>query len=156
MLQTERQQEIADHCLGWYPPAPCEGPPSIVGLPPDDWVMEAKLDGCRVVVWNGRVYTRHGTLLSPAKGAAQVLDALRPLGNGVMVEGEWAAKEGTLTCLICRLIQAPTTSATAILPCLGPRLAGMVGQFLSALSPARPLTSPRSTTYGGRTVKEWS
>lgn len=50
--------------LGWFPPAPAPGPASIVDLPGDDWSMEPKVNGCRVLVSSEGIYTRLGTPLT--------------------------------------------------------------------------------------------
>ena len=36
--------------LPWFPPAPAPGPASILSLSPDDWVMQPKIDGMRVII----------------------------------------------------------------------------------------------------------
>ncbi len=81
-------------CLGWFPPAPSEAPAGIVDLAPDDWALEVKINGCRVIVSAGQVWTRQGTPLSRPKGAQRVL-ALAG-GLGCTVEGEWVNATGKL------------------------------------------------------------
>jgi ATP-dependent DNA ligase len=73
--------------LGWYPPAPMEGPLAMLDLPPDDWAIEPKMNGCRVIIAGGEVWTRQGTPLTKGKGR----EALLPLANVCMgtLEGEW-------------------------------------------------------------------
>lgn len=44
--------------LTWFPPAPDEGAISILQLPPDDWVLEPKYDGIRVLWYEGEAWTR--------------------------------------------------------------------------------------------------
>lgn len=55
--------------------------------------MEPKIDGARVVWWQGECYTRKGEVLSKAKGA----DVLRELLNNITVtlEGEWVQRNQT-------------------------------------------------------------
>jgi ATP-dependent DNA ligase len=78
--------------LPWFPPAPAAGPASILSLPPDDWVMQPKIDGIRVIVYRGQPFTRLGQPLSESKGAA----ALRAMFKDVeaTLDGEWVSKEG--------------------------------------------------------------
>src|SRR5262245_3871058 len=78
--------------LPWYPPAPAPGPASILSLPPDDWVMQPKIDGIRVIIYCGEPFTRLGQPLSPSKGA----DKLRAMFAGFdqTLDGEWVAQEG--------------------------------------------------------------
>ena len=78
--------------LPWYPPAPASGPASILSLPPDDWLMQPKIDGIRVIIYKGEPFTRLGQPLSPSKGA----DKLRAMfaGLDVTLDGEWVAQEG--------------------------------------------------------------
>jgi ATP-dependent DNA ligase len=78
--------------LPWFPPAPAPGPASILSLPPDDWVMQPKIDGIRVIIYRGEPFTRLGQPLSGSKGAA----CLRSMFAGVKetLDGEWVAKEG--------------------------------------------------------------
>jgi ATP-dependent DNA ligase len=78
--------------LGFFPPQPSEGPLSILDLPPDDWTIQAKLDGCRVVISGGKVFTRQGTLLGKPKGAGRI-----PTKFPQTVEGEWVLKTGILS-----------------------------------------------------------
>ena len=40
--------------LPWFQPAPAAGPASILSLPPDDWVMQPKIDGIRVLIYRGQ------------------------------------------------------------------------------------------------------
>src|SRR5262245_28828713 len=78
--------------LPWYPPAPASGPASLLKLPPDDWALEPKLDGIRVIVLGGRIFTRQGTLLHSSKGAA----ALAKIVAGIpwTLDGEWVMSTG--------------------------------------------------------------
>jgi hypothetical protein len=50
--------------LPWFPPAPAAGPASILSLPPDDWVMQPKIDGIRVIIYRGQPFTH---LASPVR-----------------------------------------------------------------------------------------
>jgi ATP-dependent DNA ligase len=79
--------------LPWFPPAPAPGPASILSLPPDDWVMQPKIDGIRVIIYRGEPFTRLGELLSVSKGAA----AVRTMFSGLKetLDGEWVPKAGT-------------------------------------------------------------
>ncbi len=79
--------------LTFYPPDPAEGPESILGLPPDDWALEPKLNGIRVVWAEGRAWTRQGRPLTPAKGAARLAAALA--GVDAVLDGEWLPAVGT-------------------------------------------------------------
>jgi hypothetical protein len=74
--------------LPWFPPAPAPAPASILSLPPDDWVMQPKIDGIR----GGQPFNRLGEPLSDSKGAA----TLRAMFKGVDVtlDGEWVPGEG--------------------------------------------------------------
>ena len=56
--------------LPWFPPAPAPGPASILSLPPDDWVMQPKIDGIRVIIYGGQPFNRMGEPLSAGNGAA--------------------------------------------------------------------------------------
>jgi ATP-dependent DNA ligase len=78
--------------LPWFPPAPAAGPASILSLPPDDWVMQPKIDGIRVIMYRGQPFTRLGQPLSNSKGA----HALRTMFAGFeeTLDGEWVSKEG--------------------------------------------------------------
>ena len=78
--------------LPWFPPAPAPGPASILSLPPDDWVMQPKIDGIRVIIYRGEPFNRLGEPLSASKGAA----TLRAMFKGVDVtlDGEWVPGEG--------------------------------------------------------------
>jgi ATP-dependent DNA ligase len=80
--------------LPWFPPAPAPGPASLLQLPPDDWAMEPKVDGIRVIIVAGETYTRQGTVLSPGKGAA----LLRKLVASVeeTLDAEWVPGDGEL------------------------------------------------------------
>ena len=84
--------------LTWFPPAPIEGPRGIVDLPPDDWAMEAKINGCRVLVSSAGVWTRQGTPLTKPKGAETIrqLTAAWPWDKTAMIEGEWEASTARL------------------------------------------------------------
>jgi ATP-dependent DNA ligase len=76
----------------WFPPAPAPGPASILSLPPDDWVMQPKIDGIRVIIYRREPFTRFGQRLSRSKRAA----VLREMFAGVSetLDGEWVPKEG--------------------------------------------------------------
>jgi ATP-dependent DNA ligase len=78
--------------LPWFPPAPAPGPASILSLPPDDWVMQPKIDGIRVIIYRGYPFTRLGQPLSNIKGAV----CLRAMFAGFeeTLDGEWVSKEG--------------------------------------------------------------
>jgi ATP-dependent DNA ligase len=73
--------------LPWFPPAPAAGPTSILSLPPDDWALEPKIDGIRVIWLDGFPFTRQGTLLSPSKGADRLTQLLAELPHAL--DGEW-------------------------------------------------------------------
>jgi ATP-dependent DNA ligase len=77
--------------LPWFPPAPAAGPASILSLPPDDWVMQPKIDGIRVIMYGGEPFNRLGQPLSHSKGA----DLLRTMFKGldVTLDGEWVPEE---------------------------------------------------------------
>jgi len=79
--------------LPWFPPAPAAGPLSILDLPPDEWALEPKIDGIRVIWLEGRVYTRHGMLLSLSKGADKLVGLLK--GIDVTLDGEWVPFQDT-------------------------------------------------------------
>lgn len=74
--------------LPWFPPAPSEGPASILRLPGDDYALEVKVNGCRVIWFQGMPFTRLGKILAPSKGAAQLSAILR--GITETLDGEWA------------------------------------------------------------------
>jgi ATP-dependent DNA ligase len=78
--------------LPWFPPAPAAGPASILSLPPDDWVMQPKIDGIRVIIYRGQPFTGLGEPLSTCKGAA----TLRAMFRGFIqtLDGEWVPGEG--------------------------------------------------------------
>jgi len=81
--------------LPWFPPAPSPGPATLLELPPDDWVMEPKLDGIRIILYEGVPYVRQGTPLSPSKGGAALAKlgaALRGKGITATIDGEWLPK----------------------------------------------------------------
>jgi ATP-dependent DNA ligase len=84
--------------LGWFPPAPVAGPASLTHLPGDDWSMEPKVNGYRVLAGSSGVWTRRGTPLTPGKGAAQVRAALAAWRwqAAAVVEGEYQPKAGKL------------------------------------------------------------
>ena len=85
--------------LSWFPPAPAAGPASLVELPPDDWALEPKLDGIRVIYRDGQVYTRQGNVLSPSKGAVHLLSILQPMTalGAPCFDGEWLPELGRYT-----------------------------------------------------------
>jgi hypothetical protein len=78
--------------LPWFPPAPAAGPASILSLPPDDWVMQPKIDGIRVIIYRGEPFTRLGQPLTASKGAAQLRAMFKGLDE--TLDGEWVPKEG--------------------------------------------------------------
>jgi ATP-dependent DNA ligase len=81
--------------LPWFPPAPAPGPASLLELPPDDWALEPKLDGIRVILFEGVPYARHGKLLTAGKGGialAKLGQALRDKGLRATIDGEWLPK----------------------------------------------------------------
>jgi ATP-dependent DNA ligase len=78
--------------LPWFPPAPAPGPASILSLPPDDWVMQPKIDGIRVIIYRGEPFTRLSQPLSASKGAAALRAMFAELAE--TLDGEWVAKEG--------------------------------------------------------------
>src|SRR5262249_53902146 len=69
------------------PPAPAPGPASLLQLPPDDWALEPKIDGIRVIWLEGRPYTRQGSLLSAGKGAERLCHHLADIPH--TLDGEW-------------------------------------------------------------------
>jgi ATP-dependent DNA ligase len=73
--------------LPWFPPAPAAGPASILELPLDDWALEPKIDGIRVIWLDGRPFTRHGGLLSAGKGAVRLTEILSGIPH--TLDGEW-------------------------------------------------------------------
>src|SRR5262245_21329831 len=73
--------------LPWYPPAPAAGPASLLQLPPDDWALEPKIDGIRVIWMDGRPFVRQGGLLSASKGASRLSMLLADIRH--TVDGEW-------------------------------------------------------------------
>jgi ATP-dependent DNA ligase len=77
--------------LPWFPPAPAPGPASLLQLPPDDWAMEPKVDGIRVIIVAGEPYTRQGQALSQGKGAGH----LRKIVAGIQetIDAEWVPSE---------------------------------------------------------------
>jgi ATP-dependent DNA ligase len=78
--------------LPWFPPAPAAGPASILSLPPDDWVMQPKIDGIRVIIYRGQPFNRLGEPLSDSKGAATLRAMFK--GLDVTLDGEWVPGEG--------------------------------------------------------------
>src|SRR5580765_40333 len=73
--------------LPWYPPAPAAGPASILQLPPDDWALEPKIDGVRVIWLDGHPFTRHGGLLTTGNGAERLIHILAKIPH--TLDGEW-------------------------------------------------------------------
>src|SRR5262245_14541344 len=73
--------------LPWYPPAPAAGPASLLQLPPDDWALEPKIDGIRVIWMDGRPFVRRGGLLSASKGASRLSMLLADIPH--TLDGEW-------------------------------------------------------------------
>ena len=84
--------------LPWFPPALTPCGISILDLPPDDFELQSKLDGARALVHDGQVFTRHGTLLSKAKGSERCLAACSTLPRHITLEGEWCSHESFLWC----------------------------------------------------------
>lgn len=82
--------------LPFYPACPRPAGISILELSQDDFCLERKADGAHVLVLDGIVYSRHGTVLSKPKGHDRVLAACSTLPAGICLEGEW---EGA--CLWC-------------------------------------------------------
>jgi ATP-dependent DNA ligase len=78
--------------LPWFPPAPAAGPASILSLPPDDWVMQPKIDGIRVIIYRGEPFNRLGQPLSDSKGAALLRGTFK--GVAETLDGEWVPKDG--------------------------------------------------------------
>ena len=78
--------------LPWFPPAPAAGPASVLSLPPDDWVMQPKIDGIRVIIYRGEAFNRLGEPLSTSKGAATLRAMFR--GFKETLDGEWVQGEG--------------------------------------------------------------
>jgi ATP-dependent DNA ligase len=79
--------------LPWFPPAPAPGPASILSLPPDDWVMQPKIDGIRVIIYRGEPFTRLGEPLSQSKGTARLRSMFA--GMNETLDGEWVLEGGT-------------------------------------------------------------
>lgn len=77
--------------LPWFPPAPAPGPASILSLPPDEWVMQPKIDGIRVIIYRGEPFNRLGEPLSVSKGAATLRAMFK--GLDVTMDGEWVPGE---------------------------------------------------------------
>src|SRR5580765_273579 len=75
--------------LPWYPPAPAAGPASLLHLPPDDWALEPKIDGVRVIWLEGHPFTRHGSLLTSGKGGGRLAHILAKIPH--TLDGEWVA-----------------------------------------------------------------
>jgi hypothetical protein len=71
----------------WFPPAPAPGPASLLELPPDDWALEPKIDGIRVIWLEGRPFTRQGSLLTASKGADRLCQHLSAVEH--TLDGEW-------------------------------------------------------------------
>jgi len=46
--------------LPWFPPAPAAAPASCLDLSPDEWALEPKIDGIRVIWLEGHAFSRHG------------------------------------------------------------------------------------------------
>lgn len=78
--------------LTFYPPAPSEAPQSALELPPDDWVLEPKIDGIRVIWESGQAWTRRGTLLTSGKGSIALSRILA--GVEETLDGEWVPGDG--------------------------------------------------------------
>src|SRR4051794_2414187 len=79
--------------LPWYPPAPAAGPASVLQLPSDEWALEPKIDGIRVIWLDGRPYTRHGGLLTSRKGAERLTQILAKIRQ--TLDGEWVPAADT-------------------------------------------------------------
>ena len=56
-------------------------------LPPDDWALEPKIDGIRIIWLDGRPFTRQGVLLSSGKGADRLTQLLAGIPH--TLDGEW-------------------------------------------------------------------
>ena len=94
--------------LSWFPPAPTPGPKSIVDLPPDDWSMECKVDGIRVLVLpGGDVWTRHGSRITKYKGMHLVRKATDSLDT--KIDAEWEFRGGIMVLHIFDLPDHPGT-----------------------------------------------
>ena len=78
--------------LPWFPPAPAAGPAGILALPPDDWALEPKIDGIRVIWLDGQPFTRQGTLLTASKGSVRLRKLLADIPYPL--DGEWVSDEG--------------------------------------------------------------
>src|SRR5215831_12657943 len=78
--------------LPWFPPAPAAGPAGILSLPPDDWALEPKINGIRVIWLDGQPFTRQGTLLTLGKGSVRLRKLLADVPYPL--DGEWVPDEG--------------------------------------------------------------
>lgn len=78
--------------LSWFPPAPAAGPKTLLELPPDDWALEPKINGIRVVVIQGMPFARTGQPLSPGKGAARLRQLVGEIPENL--DGEWVMGTG--------------------------------------------------------------
>ncbi len=79
--------------LPWFPPAPAAGPAGILSLPPDDWALEPKIDGIRVIWLDGQPFTRQGTLLSASKRPGWLRKLLADIP--FPLDGEWVPDADT-------------------------------------------------------------
>lgn len=117
--------------LGFFIPAPRAAGLSILDLPQDDFCMETKRDGIRVVVLDGQVWNRHGLLVTKPKGADRVLAACSTLPPGIALEGEWENKIGMLWAFDVPLHSGTYDERVAdlidLIPHLGPKDGTNVG-----------------------------
>ena len=58
-----------------------------IALPPDEWALEPKIDGVRVIWLDGHPFTRHGGLLTSGKGADRLTQILAKIPH--TLDGEW-------------------------------------------------------------------
>ena len=63
--------------LPWFPPAPAAGPAGILTLPPDDWALEPKIDGIRVIWLDGQPFTRQAPCLALARAQVACVSSWR-------------------------------------------------------------------------------
>src|SRR5262245_30640197 len=87
MVEFTSETSMPTLTLPWYPPAPAPGPASLLQLPPDDWALEPKIDGIRVIWMDGHPFARQGGLLSASKGACRLSILLAGIPH--TLDGEW-------------------------------------------------------------------
>src|SRR5262245_60146803 len=92
MVEFTSETSMPTLTLPWYPPAPAAGPASLLQLPPDDWALEPKIDGIRVIWMDGRPFVRQGGLLSANKGASRLSMLLADIPH--TLDGEWVPAWG--------------------------------------------------------------